>query len=208
MFPVLLLVLLAQGVLAQRVRRPYFCAEGDECYSFITICRDSEYETRAYEPSVWIGSVVYPNEERYRAIDRLRDYFNQKNQPGIQIEKTVPQVTRYQYLDRKPIATVVYMMLPRRFQRNPPLPTNTMVFLTQFPALTMFVKTTRSWLTSLLPHAQELLEDLLRQSEAFIADRFYIAEYSGPLTILNRHNEIWYLSSGYPLCASRYSRWS
>ncbi|XP_059495619.1 heme-binding protein 2-like [Stegostoma tigrinum] len=193
---------------APAIRRPYFCSEGDDCYSFVTTCRDSEYETRAYEPSMWVGSPVHPNEDRYRAVDRLRDYFNQKNVPGIQIERTVPLLTLYTSFGRNPTATMVYLMLPRRFYSNPPIPRDTMLFLTPFPPMMVFVKTVGGWLTSLHQKSQEMFEDLLRQAEPFLPNHFYTAEYNGPLTIFNRHNEIWYLSYDVPRCSARFGRGS
>ncbi|XP_078061870.1 heme-binding protein 2-like [Mustelus asterias] len=207
MLPVLLMTLhlLSQGVLAQRDLKPYFCSEVKECYSFVRVCKDSEYETRAYEPSVWVGSRVQPSEEKYRAVDRLKDYFNKKNVPGIQIERTMPLLTRY-YLDINGRLTpnFVYYVLPRRHFVNPPRPRDISVILGRVSPLTIHVKTFGGWITSLRQKPQEMFEDLLRQKENFIRDYFFTAEYNGPLTILGRHNEIWYLDSGFvPRCLGR-----
>ncbi|XP_041069181.1 heme-binding protein 2-like [Carcharodon carcharias] len=200
---VVTLHLLSQSVLAQRSRKPYFCSEAEECYSFLTICRDPEYEARAYEPSVWVGSRVLPTEGRYRAVSRLRDYFNKKNRPGIQIERTAPLITTYMDINGELEATNVYLVLPRRFFTNPPYPRDIMLFLRRMPPMTIFVKSFGGWITSLRQKSQDMFEDLLRKRDVFLQDRFYSAEYNGPLTLFNRHNEIWYLSLGPPRCEAR-----
>ncbi|XP_067865927.1 heme-binding protein 2-like [Heterodontus francisci] len=208
MLPVLMMTLhlLSQGVLAQWNRRPYFCAEAEDCYSFMTVCRDSEYETRAYEPSTWIGTRIFPREGRYRAVARLSEYFNKKNLPGIQIERTAPILTIFVNINGVPTETSVYSMLPRRLFNNPPIPRDVTVFIKQFPPMTVFVKSFGGWFTNIRQKAQDLFEDLLRQRESFLQNRFYTAQYNGPLTLFSRHNEVWYLSFGMPRCSARYGR--
>ncbi|XP_072331894.1 heme-binding protein 2-like [Scyliorhinus torazame] len=210
MLPVLLVTLhlLTQGIWAQRDFKPYFCSEVEECYSSVTVCRDSEYETRTYKSSVWVGSAVLLTEGRYRAVNRLKDYFNKNNRPGIQIERTAPLLTTYLDIHGRLTATHVYYMLPRRFYTNPPYPRDDTLFLKVFPPMVVHTKMFGGWLTSLRQKSQDMFEDLLRRREAFLRDRFYTAEYNGPLTFLNRHNEIWFISTGLPRCSSSRSRYS
>ncbi|XP_069771445.1 heme-binding protein 1-like [Narcine bancroftii] len=202
----LALHLLCQGVSAQWSRTPSTCTDASECLSYITVCRDSEYETRDSEPSLWVGTHVLHTEGRYRAKARLTEYFNKKNRPGIQIERTAPILTLYTSLNGDPRPMAVFFLLPRRFLLNPPLPRDELVYLSHAPGQVLFVRPAGALLFRLERKAQELFEDLLRQRESFLRDRFYVAEYSSPLRLFGRRNEIWYQALGAPLCAARYGR--
>ncbi|XP_067829924.1 heme-binding protein 2-like isoform X3 [Heptranchias perlo] len=181
MLPVLVLILhlLPQGILAQLDLKPYFCSEVNECYSFIDVCKDSEYETRSYEQSTWIGSYILPSEGRERAVARLAEYFNKYNGADIQIERTAPILTKFRTVNGVPRAIVVYSMLPRRFYSNPPFPRDYQTFIKYFPPMLMFVKSFGGWFTNVERKSQELFEDLLRQREHFYQDRYYTARYNG-----------------------------
>ncbi|XP_055486226.1 heme-binding protein 2-like [Leucoraja erinacea] len=205
MLPVTLLLapLLFLGGSAQWGRTPV-CTGATECFSYVTLCRDTEYESRAYEPSHWIGTQVLPAERRYRAINRLREYFNRKNRPGILIERTSPTLTMYVNVNGVPRETAVFFYLPRRFLSNPPIPRDELVYLSNSPAQSMFVRSAGSIFFNLKRASQELFEDLLRQREIFMQDRFYLAEYHRPLSILGRRNEIWFQALGPVRCGSRF----
>uniref|UniRef100_UPI00398E460F heme-binding protein 2-like n=1 Tax=Pristiophorus japonicus TaxID=55135 RepID=UPI00398E460F len=203
---VVMLHLLSQGVLAQLQRRPYYCSEVQQCYSFVSMCRSSDYETRIYEPSMWIGTFIASNEQSYQAIARLKEYFHKKNEPGIQLERTAPILTTFRNINGLPRETAVYSMVPRRYFTNPPAPRDTAVFLKRFPPMAMFVKSYEGWFFNQRRISEKLYESLLREGEQFQWDRFYTARYNSPLTFLNRHTEVWYLARGTPKCSSRYRR--
>ncbi|XP_059813475.1 heme-binding protein 2-like [Hypanus sabinus] len=202
MLPLLLwtLPLLCQGVAAQWSRTPLTCTDASECPSYITVCRNLDYETRAYAPTVWVGTQVLPTEGRYQSVQRLREYFNKRNRPVIQIERTAPTLTMYQNVNDVPRPIAVFTYLPRRFLFNPPIPRDELVYLTLSPARTVFVRLASPFLFNVERTSQELFEDLLRQAEAFAQDHFYVAEYSSPLRLFGRRNEVWYLALGIGRC--------
>ncbi|XP_051899650.1 heme-binding protein 2-like [Pristis pectinata] len=198
--------LLCQGGSAQLTRTQFTCTDASECPFYITLCRDLEYETRFYAPGYWVGTPVLPTEARYRAIGRLREYFNRQNRPVVQIERTAPTLTLYRNINGVPRPTAVFAFLPRRFLFNPPVPRDELVYLTYSPAQTVFARLASPFLLHLQRSSKELFEDLLRRRELFLQDRFYVAEFSSQIRLLGRRNEIWYLGRGVTQCALRRGR--
>uniref|UniRef100_A0A8C5PB76 Heme-binding protein 1 n=1 Tax=Leptobrachium leishanense TaxID=445787 RepID=A0A8C5PB76_9ANUR len=156
------------------------------------------FELRVYEQSRWVTTPLeldFLGIGLYRSFRRLFKYINGQNSEGIKMKMTVPvrmYVPRISSTDKN--ATMSFFV-PSSVV-NPPQPLNQEVYLESFPQKSIYVKSFSGY--ALKPvyekKAKMLLEELTDLGLQFDSSYGTAAGYNDPLTIFDRHNEVWYTS--------------
>ncbi|XP_061567798.1 heme-binding protein 2 [Cololabis saira] len=182
-----------------------FCSETEECLLFDLVCEGSEYEVRQYDSVKWVST----NETSYamefaapKAFMRLFKYITGENENGKKIEMTAPVVVKMP--EKKFWERGVYTMsflLPAEHQKNPPKPTNNRVYIHETPAMNVYVRSYGGWMTTMSDsqNANEL-STALDKDNAKYQETHSAVGYNSPMTLFNRHNEVWFVAEGEPVC--------
>nr|XP_020443032.1 heme-binding protein 1-like [Monopterus albus] len=205
-FGILALVVSAEGSVGPSTNSS-FCTESKECLEFELVCKTDEYEVRYYSPTRWVST----DAEAYLmgvgaalAFRRLFQYITGDNEGGVQMEMTAPVLVKIPE-ESKMWAPVIYTLsfpLPAAYQDKPPAPTNDKLYFTEMPAMNVYVRSYGGWMLSVTSrlHAHLLTKELERVRAAYNHSYHYGVGYDSPLKLLNRHNELWYVAMGEPVC--------
>ncbi|CAJ1075283.1 heme-binding protein 2 [Xyrichtys novacula] len=170
---------------------------------FKRICETYEYEVREYGPAKWVSTEVeawFLDYATYQAFWRLYGYITGENHEGKNIEMTSPVLVEI-------LKNGVYKMsflLPSEFQRNPPKPTDKKVYLIDMPGKIVYVRSFGGWLTHITDvyHSYKLSSALDSSGAMYQKSPRYAVGYNSPMTLFDRHNEVWYMAEGKPVCPS------
>ncbi|XP_044036994.1 heme-binding protein 2 [Siniperca chuatsi] len=202
-----LLVLTAEGRVGNSSQLQ-FCSETEQCLLFDLICETDQYEVRHYDSVRWVST----NETSYfmeiaamRAFRRLYEYITGANENGKKIQMTAPVVVKMS--DKKFWEMGVYttsFLLPAEHQMNPPKPTNDKVYIHDMPDMKMYVRSYGGWMTSLSDKnkANSLSSALDSVGAKYKKGFHYAVGYNSPMTMFNRHNEVWFVAEDEPICTS------
>uniref|UniRef100_A0A3B3H9M8 Heme-binding protein 1 n=1 Tax=Oryzias latipes TaxID=8090 RepID=A0A3B3H9M8_ORYLA len=124
---------------------------------------------------------------------------------GVQMEMTAPVLVKIPE-DSKMWGPAIYtlnFLLPAAYQENPPAPTNDKLYFTEMPHMDVYVRTYGGWMLSIdsRSHTYLLTAELERVRATYNHSYHYGVGYDSPLKLLNRHNEVWYVAEGQPVCA-------
>ncbi|XP_062866761.1 heme-binding protein 2 [Trichomycterus rosablanca] len=185
-----------------------YCTESRECLLYDQVCRTDEYEVRHYSPTRWVST----DAEAYlmgvgaaMAFRRLHQYISGSNREGIDMQMTAPVLVLVPEETRmwEPALYTLSFLLPSTYQQlPPPAPTNDKVYFTEMPEMDVYVRTFGGWMLSLSSrlHRQMLIKELQRVNANYNRTYHYAVGYDSPLKLLNRHNELWYVVEGEPVC--------
>ncbi|XP_043939480.1 heme-binding protein 2-like [Protopterus annectens] len=183
--------------------KPAFCRETRECFTFQTLCQTKDYDVRSYKASVWAGTEMKGRlAATVTAFWRLFRYIQGKNEGGVKINMTAPVITKVSEDASRQKKSKMYFLLPAAYQDTPPVPTDSDVFIENFPPLTVFVNSFGGWMTSSKEKKQlkALADSLNNDQQKYFASVTYSAGYNSPMELTNRHNEVWYEADGQPKC--------
>ncbi|XP_057699253.1 heme-binding protein 2 [Corythoichthys intestinalis] len=185
-----------------------FCTESKECLEFELVCKTDEYEVRHYSPTRWVSTdaeAYFMGVGAAMAFRRLFQYITGANEAGIQMEMTAPVLVKIPEETKmwEPAVYTLNFPLPQAYQDKPPAPTNDKLYFTEMPEMDVYVRSYGGWMLSVTSrlHAHLLTKELERVRASYNHTYHYGVGYDSPLKLLNRHNEVWYISEGRPVCS-------
>ncbi|XP_026180731.1 heme-binding protein 2 [Mastacembelus armatus] len=185
-----------------------FCSETKQCLLFDKVCKTDEYEARHYDSVKWVSTEetsFFLEIAIMKGFRRLYDYITGANVNGEKIEMTAPVVVKVpdKYFWETGVYTISFL-LPAEYQKNPPSPTNNKVYIRNTPDMTVYVQSYGGWLTTVSDkNTANSLSSALDQTNADYKKGFhYAVGYNSPMTIIYRHNEVWFVAEDEPACSS------
>ncbi|XP_072265060.1 heme-binding protein 2 [Pyxicephalus adspersus] len=164
--------------------------------------QSEDYELRQYEPAKWVSTEVSSVKEWDNAVStgfmRLFSYIQGNNEKKVKVEMTAP-VTTYIQPGAGPACestVTVSFFIPSENQNDPPTPSDSNVFITERPEITVYVRSFGGFTNAAKNQEQieQLSECLKRDGKDFDTNVFYTAGYDSPFKLLNRHNEVWLIA--------------
>ncbi|XP_039511447.1 heme-binding protein 2 [Pimephales promelas] len=185
------------------------CTASNECLQFQLVCRTDEYEVRRYSSSRWISTdaeAYFLGVGAAMAFRRLYHYISGANKEGVTFEMTAPVLVEVPEEVKmwEPAIYTLSFLLPSAYQERPPTPTNEKLYFTEMPDMDVYVRSYGGWMLSITSrlHTHLLSRALTRAHAHFNHTHHYAVGYDSPLKLLNRHNEVWYVAEGEPVCGS------
>ncbi|XP_051898162.1 heme-binding protein 2-like isoform X2 [Pristis pectinata] len=189
--------------------RPAHCREGKECFNYDLICANSDYEVRHYKASKWVATNTtnfFMEFASYQGFKKLFQYIQGKNEEGKRIDMTAPVLLKIPESERimEIKNYIVHFLLPAAYQENPPAPTDPDVYFIDFPEMYVLVKSFGGWLLTWNSkfYSSRLKTQLNKANQSFVSGYYYGAGYNSPKTLVDRHNEVWYIAEGTPVCST------
>ncbi|XP_036960015.1 uncharacterized protein soul5l [Acanthopagrus latus] len=202
----LALVVSAEGSVGPSTNNS-FCTESKECLEYELVCKTDEYEVRHYSPTRWVSTdaeAYFMGVGAAMAFRRLFQYITGANDGGIQMEMTAPVLVKIPEETKmwEPAVYTLNFPLPAAYQDKPPAPTNDKLYFTEMPEMDVYVRSYGGWMLSVTSrlHAHLLTKELERVRASYNHSYHYGVGYDSPLKLLNRHNEVWYVAEGQPIC--------
>ncbi|XP_067333638.1 heme-binding protein 2 [Channa argus] len=202
-----LLVLSGEARVGNSSQLP-FCFETKQCLLFDLFCKTDEFEVRHYDSVKWVSTdeaSFLMEVAIYKSSGRLYEYIAGSNLNGHKIEMTAPVVVKIPDKRFWEIGTyTMSILLPAEYQKNPPQPTDNKVYINKTPELNVYVKSYGGWVTFLSDKntVTRLSSALDLVGAEYKKDFHYVAGYNSPITIFNRHNEVWVVAEDDPVCSS------
>lgn len=203
----LLFAVTVDGRVGDSTSESSYCTETKECFLFDLVCKGDGYEVRHYDAAKWVTTEA---ESRFmeiavsRAFRKLYKYITGENEAGANIDMTAPVIIKVNESARvwQSSVYVLSFLLPSKYQANPPMPTDTSVYLTDTPDMKVYVKSYGGWMISAVAKSQaESLKTSLDNVQATYETEYrYDVGYNSPMKIMNRHNEAWFIVKGEPVC--------
>nr|ACI69904.1 Heme-binding protein 2 [Salmo salar] len=192
----LLLILTAEARIGNSSESS-FCTESRECLLYDSVCKNDDYEVRHYDSVKWVSTdeeCYFMDKATYTAFGRLFKYITGSNEAGVKIEEK-------KRLWQSSVFTLSFL-LPSDYQMTPPQPTDESVYFTETPDMNVYVRSYGGWMMSLTSSVNSMLlkRDLDKVQATYNKDYHYAVGYDSPMKILNRHNEVWYMVEGEPVC--------
>ncbi|XP_030645954.1 heme-binding protein 2 [Chanos chanos] len=184
-----------------------FCTETKECLLYNLVCEGDDYEVRHYEPF----KVVTAEAESYfmeiatsRAFMKLFRYITGQNVAGAKIDMTAPVIIKTKE-NRRMWGSSVYavsFVLPSDYQTNPPAPTDESIYFADMPDMHVYVRSYGGWMMDMTARIQSnLLKRQLNSIQASYDTEYHFdVGYNSPMKMTDRHNEVWYMVEGEPVC--------
>ena len=182
---------------------PAFC-NGIDCPQYKTICNTSGFEIRSYPAAQWVsidfegpGTSDFQNAE-HDGFKHLFDYITGANALGAKIDMTAPVNDKIVPGSGPNCNTTftISFFIPFKYQGLAPKPTNPRVYVRDQANLTVAVRSfggfVIDWSLSIVPEFLALGLALVESGISFSQKQEWVAQYDGPFTIFNRHNEVWY----------------
>ncbi|XP_041840058.1 endochitinase A [Melanotaenia boesemani] len=205
-FAVLALVASSEGSVGPSTNNS-FCTESKECLEYELVCKTDEYEVRHYSPTRWVSTdaeAYFMGVGAAMAFRRLFQYITGANEGGFQMDMTAPVLVKIPEETKmwEPAIYTLNFPLPAAYQDKPPSPTNDKLYFTEMPEMDVYVRSYGGWMLSVTSrlHAHLLTKELERVRASYNHSYHYGVGYDSPLKLLNRHNEVWYVSEGEPVC--------
>uniref|UniRef100_UPI00398ECCFB heme-binding protein 2-like isoform X2 n=1 Tax=Pristiophorus japonicus TaxID=55135 RepID=UPI00398ECCFB len=185
---------------------PAHCREGKECFNYDLVCENPDYEVRHYNASKWAATNVtslFMEFASYQGFMKLFKYIQGKNEEGKQIDMTTPVLLKIPQSEGIGFKNyIIHFLLPAEYQQSPLAPIDTDVYFIDFPEMNAYVKSFGGWLLTLSSeiYSSKLKQQLNNASQLFDSSYYYGACYNSPMTLVDRHNEVWYIAEGTPAC--------
>uniref|UniRef100_A0A673N0U9 Heme-binding protein soul5, like n=1 Tax=Sinocyclocheilus rhinocerous TaxID=307959 RepID=A0A673N0U9_9TELE len=184
-----------------------FCSESRECLQFDLLCRTDEYEVR--RSSCVYASIITSLEPMKRVSEFLNCPKCVCVCAGVRFEMTAPVLVEVPEEVKmwEPAIYTLSFLLPSAYQEHPPTPTNDKLYFSDMPDMDVYVRSYGGWMLSITSrlHAHLLSRALLRAHAHFNHTHHYTVGYDSPLKLLNRHNEVWYVVEGDPVCGEEHT---
>ncbi|XP_050398167.1 heme-binding protein 2 [Patella vulgata] len=180
---------------------PKFCHKLD-CPAFTVVKNvKGKYEKRSYPTTHWVSTqltgIDFTMAQRTMFM-KLFHYISGNNSKGEKIAMTVPVIMRL-IPGAGPACESNFTMSFYISNKvtDPPAPNDPMVTVTKSKPFDAYVKSFSGYMLTAaqwVKQARQLATDLNGAGESYIDDYFYTAGYDNPLTVLFRHNEVWYMA--------------
>ncbi|XP_076000472.1 heme-binding protein 2 [Genypterus blacodes] len=182
------------------------CTETRECLLSDLICGNEKYQVRHYSPVKWVSTDVenfFMEVPAMIAFRRLFQYISGANDKNQTIEMTSPVLVKVQ--TKGIFEMAVYTMsflLPTEHQMTPPKPNNPEVYIYDMPEKNVYVQSYGEYMMTHTDRdqARDLSKFLDKIGAQYNKDFHMAAGYNSPMTAKNRHNEVWYVVEGEPVC--------
>ncbi|KAI9545596.1 hypothetical protein NQZ68_035477, partial [Dissostichus eleginoides] len=186
-----------------------FCTESKECLEYQLVCKTDDMRcVRHYSPTRWVSTdaeAYFMGVGAAMAFRRLFQFITGANVGGVQMEMTAPVLVKIPEDTRmwEPAVYTLSFPLPAAYQEEPPVPTNDKLYFTEMPEMDVYVRGYGGWMLSVTSrlHAHLLTKELGRVGASYNRSYHYGVGYDSPLKLLNRHNEVWYVSEGDVVCS-------
>ncbi|XP_053347498.1 heme-binding protein 2 [Clarias gariepinus] len=204
---VLLISITAEARVGNSNESTSYCTETKECLLFDLICEGDDYEVRHYEAAKWVTTEVESIVKEVaivKAFRKLFKYITGENEAGAHIDMTAPVITKIK--EETPwLETSVYVLsflLPSAYQSQAPQPNDSTVYFTDMPDMKVYVKSFGGWMVSPITtmYSDQLKKALDKAQATYETDYHYDVGYNSPMKLLKRHNEVWYVVKGQPVC--------
>ncbi|XP_041737995.1 heme-binding protein 2-like [Coregonus clupeaformis] len=202
----LLLILTAEARIGNS-SESRFCTESNECLLYDLVCKNDDYEVRHYDSVKWVSTdeeSYFMDKAIYTAFRRLFKYITGSNKAGVNIDMTAPVIVKIEEKKKMWASSVFTLsfLLPSTNQMTPPQPTDDKVYFTEMPDMKVYVRSYGGWMMSLTSSVNSMLlkRQLDKVQATYNKDYHYAVGYDSPMKILNRHNEVWYMVEGEPVC--------
>ncbi|XP_028841789.1 heme-binding protein 2 [Denticeps clupeoides] len=206
---VLMLLLVASEARVGDSTETSFCTETKECLEYDLVCKNEEYEVRHYDSTKWVSADAqsyFMEVAINRGFMKLFRYIQGANDAGVKIDMTAPVIIKTKE-DRsvwQQSNYTVSFLFPSRYQNGEaiPKPTEESVYLTNMPESHVYVKSYGGWMLDMTSryYSRHLREQLDAVQASYKKDVHYDVGYDSPMKIFNRHNEVWYIVDGKPVC--------
>uniref|UniRef100_A0A4W4HAW1 Heme-binding protein soul5, like n=1 Tax=Electrophorus electricus TaxID=8005 RepID=A0A4W4HAW1_ELEEL len=184
-----------------------FCSETKECLLYDLICQGNEYEVRQCV-GCFISYVFVFCFFLRSAIMRLLslNYIRGENEAFVNIDMTTPVIIKVEREFSKFNKSIYVVNFPLHlaYQKHAPKPIDSLqdsgmpVFLDDLPDMRVYVEQYGGWMVSATSSIQAyFLKDALNCVQAT-----YHKDYHYYTILTNRHNEVWYVVHGTPVCAA------
>ncbi|XP_013406655.1 heme-binding protein 2 [Lingula anatina] len=176
-----------------------FTSSGIETPSYTVVRKNEDYEERAYPATMWVSTTEKGMDHSYsvrQGFWKLFNYIQGKNEKDMKIDMTAPVATRI-LPGAGPNCEntfTVSFFIGKKHEGNPPKPTNPDVFLEEWPAKHVFVRSFGGFANDdkWIDHSQALANSLQKNDEPIAQDYYYTAGYDSPFKMFNRTNEVWF----------------
>ncbi|KAM6957142.1 heme-binding protein 2 [Aplochiton taeniatus] len=204
----LLLVLTAEARVGNS-SESLFCTETKECLLYDVVCQNGDYEVRHYDSVKWVSTVeksMVMEMGQMMAFRRLFKYITGANADGAKIEMTCPvtiKVEKGASFWESNTYTMSFV-LPSNFQTAPPKPTDEKVYIHESTHMKAYVRSYGGWMMGIRDkmQAESLANELDSVQASYVKEYHYAVGYDSPMKMWNRHNEVWYVAAGEPVCSS------
>ncbi|KAM4598443.1 heme-binding protein 2 [Polymixia lowei] len=183
-----------------------FCSETEECLLYKLVCKNEDYEVRHYDSVKWVSTneeSLFMEKATTTAFRRLYRYITGSNEDDAKIDMTAPVIIKKQRkgMWQSNVYTLSFL-LPSKYQMNPPKPTDDQVFFSDTQDMNVYVRSYGGWMMSWMAwwQAHQLSKQLDAAGANYNQDYHYDVGYNSPMTFLNRHNEVWCVVEGEPVC--------
>nr|XP_043906155.1 heme-binding protein 2-like [Solea senegalensis] len=186
-----------------------FCTDTEECLLYKQqICKKGEYEVRHYESAKWASTNRTTTFEiaAFFCFHDLFKYIRGENDGGHDIEMTSPVVMTIPEVPQTNLGIAMYEMsflLPSEYQMNPPKPSkDSRVYITETPNRKVYVKNYNEsfWKETDKGQADSLSNKLDSIGANFKRQAHHAAVYNHPFKMGKKHNEVWFVAEGEPVC--------
>ncbi|XP_041032864.1 heme-binding protein 2-like [Carcharodon carcharias] len=206
------LIIFVFFVLTPRISysKPTQCKEVKECLNYDIVCETPDYEVRHYNASKWVATNITSllmEFAGYQGFTRLYQYIQGKNVEGKRIDMTAPVLLKIPQNEGTVEFKnyIIHFLIPVNYQQSPPAPIDTNIYFIDFPDMYAYVKSFGGWLLTLNSkfYASKLKQQLNNAAERYDSSYYYGAGYNSPKTLVDRHNEVWYIADGAPVCSAQ-----
>ncbi|XP_023854436.1 heme-binding protein 2-like [Salvelinus sp. IW2-2015] len=184
-----------------------FCTESKECLLYDLVCKNDDYEVRHYDSVKWVSTdeeAYFMDMATYTAFRRLFNYITGSNKAGVCVCVVCCYTDLFEEKKKTWGSSVFTLsfLLPSTHQMTPPQPTDDKVYFTEMPDMKVYVRSYGGWMMSLTSSVNSMLlkRQLDKVQATYNKDYHYAVGYDSPKKILNRHNEVWYIVEGEPVC--------
>jgi len=189
---------------ALEFKAPWFC-HGIDCPEFKLLNANNEtaalWEERLYPAAEWTETYVDGvdfNKAMGEGFNRLFQYISGANEAKAKIAMTAP-VLNYITPGAGPFCEDhfnISFFVPFDFQGKAPAPTSPDVYSVTHEPMKVYVTSFGGYadVDKLRSAAATLAGNLATYNVDFDQEHFYYAGYDSPFRVLDRHNEVWYVS--------------
>ncbi|XP_037795634.1 heme-binding protein 2-like [Penaeus monodon] len=181
------------------VSRAFELDEEPEEIAPYTVIKDAgSYELRVYESAKWVcHDEMRMRPKMYTSFMKLFGYITGENEMGYTINMTAPVTMMEEPVDDVSNKYQMCFYIPAAHQLEPPMPTDTEVYIEVRPRLTVATRTFGGWMRKMrdwVTQKNALEQDLKAAAEQGVDyTRFYGAGYDSPMKYKNRRNEVWFV---------------
>ncbi|XP_037545012.1 heme-binding protein 2 [Nematolebias whitei] len=184
-----------------------FCTETKQCLLFNLTCQTRNYQVRRYESVKLVSTnetARFLETAMFPTFSRLYKYITGENSDDKNIEMTAPVIMRipekgaFESGDFK-----MSFILPAEHQMNPPKPTCKEVYIEEMKEMSVYVMSYGGWMSTLTDNWYSYtLSSALKAGIKYSKGFHYSVGYNSPTTLTDRHNEVWFVVEGDPVCYS------